>query len=471
MLHPIGFPRIIQISVIALFTYRATILADRDENPAVDSGIIYSQRRGSYRINFTKTSDSSHTSENLFHHSRYWHRSARDKHDLIKENECQISSLDRTIWQKLQDGSISKPIYKNGVFANPWETWRPPFIMEGKIQYSSLPLLISNDSLVPLYREVLDVQKPDLSKPPTNGKFKVTWIGHSTLLIQVDGYNILTDPIFSKRASPVPFVGPVRFQEPALKISELPPIDIVVLSHNHFDHLDRESIEALNDRFGSECRWLVPLGVGDLLRTFSIKNYYEFDWWKKDCYPVALKSEKSSSDSGETVENSINRKDKILEELPQGQLQIYSTPAQHWSRRTLNDFCKTLWSSYTFISSSNQKFFFAGDTAYCPAFKEIFEIFGPMNGAAIPIGAYGPRWISKSIHVDPAGAIKIHRDLKCQKSMAIHWGTFKLSLEPYMEPAQLLQQIMSDENHSNDRPFTTVKHGASMTFCSSEQDC
>lgn len=431
-----------------------------------DSTPIQASRRNSFGYLHGRDSTRSHNKD------------SKQVESDSKAKECQRSRFDRLIEQKWNTSDLSKPIYHDGLFNNPWDTWQAPTMTDAVKFLMTEP----DDSHIPAPKEELDINlpilKPKLESPPAGGQFRVTWIGHSTLLIQVDGYNILTDPVFSKRASPVQFIGPARFRDPAITVAELPKIDLVVISHNHYDHLDANSLEALNERFGARCRWLVPRGLGEFMQSSSITNYQELDWWHKDCLPVELNSTQSDSITTTTTpiisnKSTINDgEDATNQEVAsKRQLQIYMTPAQHWSRRSVNDVYKSLWGSYTFISSTNQKFFFTGDTGYCPVFKEICKVFGPMNGAAIPIGAYKPRWFAKAIHVDPKDAIKIHRDLKSFKSMAIHWGTFSLSAEHYMEPAKLLQELMLNATDLNDSPFITIEHGASLTFCPSKEGC
>ena len=217
---------------------------------------------------------------------------------------------------------------------------------------------------------------------------RVTWIGHATTLVQIAGVNILTDPIFSARCSPVAFAGPQRKVPAVPAFENLPRIDAVLISHNHYDHLDKDTIKKL----GYGPRYFVPLNVGTLLRNFGIKDEYitELDWW-------------------ETAEF-------------RG-LKFHCTPTQHFSGRGLHDANQMLWCSWA-VSGENQRFYFAGDTGYFPGFKEIGEKLGPFDLAILPIGAYLPRWFMSPVHVNPPEALQAFLDVRGEHMLAVHWGTF-----------------------------------------------
>ncbi|XP_058153959.1 N-acyl-phosphatidylethanolamine-hydrolyzing phospholipase D isoform X3 [Dasypus novemcinctus] len=294
---------------------------------------------------------------------------------------------------------------KDGRFVNPWPTWKNPSIPNA-LRWC---IMEKDHSSVPRSKEELDKELPVLkpyfiSNPEEAGVkeagLRVTWLGHATVMVEMDELIFLTDPIFSHRASPSQYVGPKRFRGPPCTISELPPIDAVLISHNHYDHLDYNSVIALNERFGNELRWFVPLGLLDWMQKCGCENVIELDWWEENCVP---------------------RHDKVT---------FVFTPSQHWCKRTLMDDNKVLWGSWSVLGPWN-RFFFAGDTGYCPAFQEIGKRFGPFDLAAIPIGAYEPRWFMKYQHVDPEEAVRIHIDVQTKKSVAIHWGTFVLSNEWY----------------------------------------
>jgi len=296
------------------------------------------------------------------------------------------------------------------------------------------------------YRE--SWQPADLERihNPDFNKAQATLIGHSTVLLQYQGINILTDPMFSDRPSFSQIMGPKRYTPPALKIDQLPNIDIIVISHNHYDHLDVDSVKALTDKTfintvnGTQPLWLVPLGLKKWFAQFKITNVQELDWWQE----VKI-STKSNS-----------------------QLTIQAQPSQHWSRRGLFDTNKSLWASWAFIWSeskdgadSNKKFtaWFGGDTAYNPyQFKEIGEALGQVDLAMIPIGAYEPRWFMKTQHVNPLDAVEIFKDINAKSAFGIHWNTFVLTAEAVDEPPKALERALQ-KNSLNAELFQAMNIG------------
>ncbi|MBE7635904.1 MBL fold metallo-hydrolase [Sneathiella sp. P13V-1] len=249
----------------------------------------------------------------------------------------------------------------------------------------------------------------DKIRNPNPKKLQVTWIGHSTFLLQKNGVNILTDPIFSNRASPFASLGPRRYSEPAIALEDLPDIDAVIISHNHYDHMDEATIEAL----GNTPRWYVPLKNGGLFREAGITNLKELDWWEEETYEGT----------------------------------VYTlTPSQHWSGRGLFDRYKALWGGWAVqFSGDTDRIWFGGDTGYNDIqFKEIGERLGPFNLSLIPVGAYDPRWFMKDAHANPEEAVQIHLDVKSQKSIGMHWGTFILTSEPVMEPPERLKKAVKE---------------------------
>jgi len=253
-------------------------------------------------------------------------------------------------------------------------------------------------------------------------QFSVTWIGHSTLLIQMDGLNILTDPIWSDRASPVSFAGPKRLTPPGLRFDQLPQIDAVIISHDHYDHLDTQTIRKLASQ-NEHITFFVPLGVGDFLKDLGVTHYEELDWWQ-----------------------SVNLNG----------MEFVCTPAQHFSGRTPWGRNQTLWCSWAVIGKAH-RFYFAGDTGYFPGFKEIGKRYGPFSMAAIPIGAYRPRWFMSPVHTNPAEAVQVFLDVKAKYFIPIHWGTFDLADEPMREPLKLLEDEITKKGLNRDN-FKIMQH-------------
>jgi L-ascorbate metabolism protein UlaG (beta-lactamase superfamily) len=250
--------------------------------------------------------------------------------------------------------------------------------------------------------------------------FNVTWVGHSTLIIQIDGKTILTDPIWSDRASPVQFAGPKRHVPPGIALKDLPHIDVVLISHDHYDHLDQNTIEFL----GNDPLYLVPLKVGEIIESWGITNYEEFDWWDSITF---------------------------------NQVEFICTPAQHFSGRNPLAQNNTLWASWV-VRSGEISCYYGGDSGYFPDYAEIGEKYGPFDLAALPIGAYKPRWFMAPVHMSPIEAVDAFLDLKAEMFVPIHWGTFELADEPLDEPPQFLRdEIKRRELDEND--FIILKHG------------
>ena len=264
----------------------------------------------------------------------------------------------------------------------------------------------------------------------------VTWIGHASTLVQAGGANVLTDPIFSERASPVSFLGPKRHVAPGLQLGELPRIDAVLISHNHYDHLDEASVRALAEQEGGPPLFVVPLGVKAWLAKLGIDHAIELDWWQS---------------------------------ARVGAVEIVFTPAQHWSGRSLTDRMETLWGSYAIFAPDFQVWF-AGDTAYSRDFADIHQRFAARHGAGrgfdvalLPIGAYEPRWFMRPQHIDPGEAVQIHRDLVAARSIGIHWGTFELTDESLDEPIGALPAALDAAGVARES-FVLLEHGQTRVF-------
>jgi L-ascorbate metabolism protein UlaG (beta-lactamase superfamily) len=238
------------------------------------------------------------------------------------------------------------------------------------------------------------------------GEIIYTVVNHATVLLQVDGINILTDPIWSMRTSPVSFAGPKRIHAPTIRFEDLPPIDVVVISHNHYDHLDIPTLKDLSDKHSPII--LVGLKNGELLKSEGIKNFVEMDWYQKYDYK---------------------------------ELKITFMPNQHWSARGLFDKFETLWGGYI-IESKRGEIYFAGDTGYGKFFKEIKKEFKNIILSFLPIGAYEPRWFMKPAHINPEEAVKGHIELGSKHSVGIHFGTFQLTDEGRDEPIDALKRSL-----------------------------
>jgi N-acyl-phosphatidylethanolamine-hydrolysing phospholipase D len=251
----------------------------------------------------------------------------------------------------------------------------------------------------------------------------VTWIGHITVLVQIGGLNMLTDPVFSERCWPVQWAGPRRHTPPALRLGQLPHINVVLLSHNHYDHMDEGSLTALAKQPGGSPLFITPLGHKRWFARRGIHRVVELDWW--DTHVL------------EAADGSVR-------------IPVTLTPAQHWSARTAFDAMRSLWGGFA-VLSPDCHLFFAGDTAYSKDFADIHrhfahahspELGGGFDLALLPIGAYEPRWFMRDQHANPEEAVRIFEELGCKRALAVHWGTFQLTDEPLDEPPRALASAL-----------------------------
>lgn len=254
-------------------------------------------------------------------------------------------------------------------------------------------------------------------------KTTATWIGHCTILLQVGGLNIITDPQFSQRASPVFFAGPQRGTPPGLAIKDLPPIDIILISHNHYDHLDHASIVQLA-KHSPQAHVYVPLKLASWFSNYGFAKVVELDWWEDTNFKNA---------------------------------KLTAVPSQHWSSRAIWDRNDTLWCGWT-VHVNDFAFVFIGDSGYTQDFADINQRLGDFDLAAIPIGAYNPRWFMEPVHQNPAEAVQCFQDLGAKKALATHWGTFILTFEPMDEPPQRLATALAQAGLSGE-DFWVMGHG------------
>lgn len=242
----------------------------------------------------------------------------------------------------------------------------------------------------------------------------VWWLGHAAIMLRLEGRYGLIDPVLSQRASPLRFYGPQRKTPAPLSIKDLPALDWVLISHNHYDHLDRPTINAILRRF-PKVQFIVPLGLELWFRRAGARHVVQLDWWQQ------------------TQRHGIT---------------FHAVPARHWSMRTLYDRNRSLWCGWT-IATENLNFWFSGDSGYSENLLDITQRLGPFNLAALPIGAYAPRWFMQGQHMDPQQSVSLHQAIGAPVTIPIHWGVFELADEaldePPLELARALEAVNQDK--------------------------
>ena len=288
-------------------------------------------------------------------------------------------------------------------------------------EYKNTNGVASEKSFADMLKWIRSDIEPEISKIELSSEWQklnllqddnyAVWIGHSTFLIKKNGVTILTDPIFSERASPFKNIGPKRLIPPAIALDVIPRIDVVTISHNHYDHLDINSLKKISKKHPNAI-FLVPAGDEKLLKRKKINNVYSFDWWESF--------------------NSLGFK-------------FTFTPVQHWSKRSLFDRNKSLWGGW-FIEHKDYSFYHAGDTGYSNDFVETKLKLGSPKYAFIPIGAYDPEWFMAESHVNPEDAVQIMLDLEAEKGFGMHWATFTLTDEDTIEPKIRLDNAVKNNS-------------------------
>jgi L-ascorbate metabolism protein UlaG (beta-lactamase superfamily) len=257
------------------------------------------------------------------------------------------------------------------------------------------------------------------------GEMVVTFVNHATMLIQTEGLNILTDPVWSKRVSPFSFLGPKRYRPVGILFLDLPPIDVVLISHNHYDHMDLATLKRITKKWKPKI--YAGLGNARYLRSRGIKNTTDLDWWEKDV-------------------------------LKEG-IAVVCAPGQHFSSRALSDRNKTLWCGFV-LETPHGDIYFAGDTGYGPFVQKLHERYKKFRLAFLPIGAFRPEWFMGPVHTSPDQAVQMHHELHAETSIAMHFGTFHLADDHQDEPPERIRDIIA--NTPDPKPnFLVLENGES----------
>ncbi|KIW80737.1 hypothetical protein Z517_07353 [Fonsecaea pedrosoi CBS 271.37] len=374
---------------------------------------------------------------------------------------------------------------KSGGFQNPWPSW----------QMHSLHTLLWGL----LQRRLTGkANKPDTTpptvpvRPPTflpsrtansSGSLRATWLGHACFYVEFPtGLRVLFDPVFTDRCSPFSWLGPKRYTELPCQIKDIPVIDAVIISHNHYDHLSHPTVLEIA-KHNPECHFFVPLGNKKWFSDSGIEKCTELDWWDEVDFtltpsPPTSTETKRASVSSTDEPNIASSRDAIT-------ARISCLPCQHISARSIHDRAATLWASWS-VSSGSKSVYFGGDTGYrtvpkssegkddwaeeysklphCPAFADIGRLRGPFDLGLIPIGAYMPRWIMSPMHANPRDAVEIFRDVKCKRALGIHWGTWVLTEEDVLEPPRLLKEALKHHNMEETGVFDICDIGESREF-------
>jgi N-acyl-phosphatidylethanolamine-hydrolysing phospholipase D len=284
-----------------------------------------------------------------------------------------------------------------------------------------------------------EIMKPSFSERLSGENVAVTWVGHSTFLIQIGDVNVLTDPVWGMRVPPIPFIAPRRKVRPPFALSQLPPIDIVLISHNHYDHLESATVRALA-RSRPSAQWFVPLGLAPFVRKRGVVSVMECDWFESA---------------------------RVGTEIT-----LHATPAQHDSSRTSFDRSRTLWCGWT-ISRGERRIYFAGDTGYFPGFHSIGAQLGPFDVAILPIGSFEPRAFMQYVHMNPEDSVQAFQDLytrvdtpagKVPVMIPMHWGTYKLTIEAMDQPARRLAAAWK-ESALPEEGLKILRHGETWRGC------
>ncbi|GIZ45864.1 hypothetical protein CKM354_000901200 [Cercospora kikuchii] len=364
------------------------------------------------------------------------------------------------------DASLKKHHNKKGKgFLNPWDSWED-MNMWAIFKWGVLGGLTGERKTVDTTPPTVPVHKPTFLPSRETQNLRATWLGHACYYVEfAGGLRVLFDPVFTQRCSPFSFMGPKRYTDMPCQIEDIPYIDVVVISHCHYDHLSYPTLQKIAEKH-RDVQFFVPLGNAPWFERCGFKNVTELDWWEEREVKITP-----------NVAGEPNRAREM-------KAMISCLPCQHMSARTAFDKAHTLWASWS-VESGGKKVWFGGDTGYravprsakdefdygekyahlphCPAFKEIGEHRGPFDLGLIPIGAYDPRWIMSPVHANPYDAVNIFVDTKCKQAMGIHWGTWVLTEEAVLDPPKVLKEALKWKGLEQN-VFETCDIGISREF-------
>lgn len=397
---------------------------------------------------------------------------------------------------------------KGGGFDNPWPSWpsvSPWQIGKGLLGRRLTGIANKPDTTPP----TVPVQQPDFlpSRENPSGKLRATWLGHACYYIEfASGLRVLFDPVFQDRCSPFSWLGPKRYTRMPCEIKDIPFIDAVVISHNHYDHLSHPTVTEIAKRHPN-CHFFVPLGNKKWFAACGIQNCTELDWWDDVDFTLTPTSRTSSIAGKSSQRTSVTSASETKATPPPSPntitARISCLPCQHTSARGVTDRGATLWASWAVASNpattsagntstTPANIYFAGDTGYravprsptghdyddwapeytegpsalptCPAFSSIGALRGPFTLGLIPIGAYMPRWIMSPMHADPRDAVHIFEDTRCEKALGMHWGTWVLTEEDVLEPPKKLKEALKIHGIEEEGVFDVIDIGASREY-------
>lgn len=376
---------------------------------------------------------------------------------------------------------------KKGGFENPWPSWHMLSawtIISGMLARRFTGKANSPDTTPP----TVPVHKPVfLADRSASTALRATWLGHACYYVEYpSGLRVLFDPVFTDRCSPFSWLGPKRYTEMPCQIKDIPIIDAVVISHNHYDHLSHPTIMEIA-KLHPACHFFVPLGNKQWFEACGIQECTELDWWDEVDFtltPSATPGKENAPEST-TVSETDSAESSPKPSASSITARISCLPCQHISARSIHDRARTLWASWA-VSSGGKSVYFAGDTGYrtvpkeaegkddwseeyaslpcCPAFKDVGRLRGPFDLGLIPIGAYRPRWIMSPMHADPRDAVEIFRDTKCARALGMHWGTWVLTEEDVLEPPKLLRKALAHHGMPETGVFDICDIGDSREF-------